>query len=193
MSLPIQVTPLHVYVARKSCLFLGASELRFRRGFRHTFGCNSRGQSRTTAERRAHIEEPPPWVNVDFDDVTEKVLKGTWEAQSSRTPFKFAISGRKPYHFSLRVLSQPNCEPLLIDRYAVSVSLDPRSSATDVRITSVELEFDGERKENNCLGMPSLLTFTFASSLHHEEAKVTVREQFGRGPDENAYEMTRTR
>lgn len=140
--------------------------------------------------RRAHLLGPPPFVDVDFDDVTEKVLKGTWEAQSSGTPFKFEISGRKPYHFSLRVLSQPNCEPLLIDRNAVSVGLEPPSSTTDVWITSVKLQFDGERKESNCRGMPSWLTFGFASSLHHEEAKVTVRQQLVAGPDESVFDMT---
>jgi hypothetical protein len=143
--------------------------------------------------RRAHLQRPPPWVDVDFDDVTEKVLKGTWTAQSSGTPFKFEISGRKPYHFSLRVLSQTDCEPLTIDRYAVSVGLEPSSSTTDVRITSVELKFDGERKESNCIGMPGWLTFRFASSLHHEEAKVTVREQFVVGPDESVFDMTHYR
>jgi hypothetical protein len=143
--------------------------------------------------RRAHLEGPPPFVDVDFDDVTEKVLMGTWEAQSGGTPFKFEISGQKPYHFSLRVVSQPDCEPLPIDRYAVSVGLEPPSSTTDVRITSVELKFDGERKESNCLGMPSWLTFRFASSLHHEEAKVTVREQFAAGPDERVFDMTHYR
>jgi hypothetical protein len=142
---------------------------------------------------RTHLLGPPPWVDVDFDDVTEKVLKGIWEAQSSGTPFKFEISGRKPHHFSLRVLSQPNCEPLTIDRYAVSVGLEPPSSKTDVRITSVELKFDGERKESNCLGLPSWLTFKFASSLHYEEAKVTVRQQFVAGPDESVFDMTHYR
>ena len=143
--------------------------------------------------RRAQIEGPPPFVDVDFDDVSEKVLTGTWEAPSSGTPFKFEISGQKPYPFSLRVLSQPNCVPLPIDRYAVSVGLEPLSSTTDIRITSVELKFDGERKESNCLGMPSWFTFRFASSLHHEEAKVTVREQFAAGPDESFFDMTHYR
>jgi hypothetical protein len=36
--------------------------------------------------RRAHLEGPPPWVDVDLDDVTEKVLKGTWRLNRAGRP-----------------------------------------------------------------------------------------------------------
>jgi len=136
---------------------------------------------------------PPPLVDVDFDDVLQSVLKGNWETQPNTSGFKFEITGRRPHHFRLRVLSQPYCKPLPIDQYALTVSYEVPSTATDLRLTTAEIKFDGDRKETNCLGMPARITFKFVSPLNHGAAKVTVTEQFVEGPDENEYEMTHHR
>jgi hypothetical protein len=55
-----------------------------------------------------------------------------------------------------------------------------------------EIKFDGDREEANCLGMPAWITFKFSSPPNYNAASVTVRQQLESGPDENAYEMTRT-
>jgi hypothetical protein len=136
---------------------------------------------------------PPQFVDVDFDDVLQRVLKGNWETQPNTPAFKFEITGRKPHHFRLRVLSQPYCKALLIDQYARTVGYEALSSATDLRLTMAQIKFDGDRKETNCLGMPAWITFKFASPLNYNAAKVTVREQFVEGPDENEYEMAHHR
>jgi hypothetical protein len=136
---------------------------------------------------------PPPFIDVDFDDVLQTVLKGIWETQPNAPVFKLEIAGRKPHHFVLRILSQPHCKALLIDRYALTVGSAASRSATDFRITMTEIKFDGDREKANCLGMPAQITFKFASPLNHNAAKVTVREQFVDGPDEKEYQMTHHR
>jgi hypothetical protein len=133
---------------------------------------------------------PPPFVDVDFDDVLQRVLKGTWESKSSTPALKFEITGGKPHHFRLRVLSRPHCKALQIDQYALTVGgYEDQSSATELHLTMAEIKFDGERKDTNCLGMPSWITFNFPSPLNHDAARVAVREQFAEGPDEKDYEM----
>lgn len=136
---------------------------------------------------------PPPFIDVDFDDVLETVLKGIWETQPNTPVIKFEITGRKPHHFKLRILSQPHCKAVPIDQYALTVGSEVPSSATDLRLTMAEIKFDGDREKTNCLGMPARITFKFVSPRKHNAAKVTVREQFVEGPDENEYEMTHHR
>jgi hypothetical protein len=135
---------------------------------------------------------PPPFIDVDDDDVLQRVLRGIWEAQPNTPALKFEITGRKPHHFRLRVLTHPYCKGL-IDRYALTIGFEEQSSATDLRITMAEIKFDGDRKRGNCLGMRAWITFKFALPPNYEAAKVTVREQFVQGPDENEYEMTHRR
>jgi hypothetical protein len=132
---------------------------------------------------------PPPFIDVDFDGVLQRVLKGIWETQPNTPGIKFEIIGRKPHHFKLRILSQPSCKALPVDQYALTVGYAQPLSATDFRITRAQIKFDGDREKTNCLGMPAWVTFEFASPLNHNAAKVTVREQFVEGPDENEYEM----
>jgi hypothetical protein len=118
----------------------------------------------------------PEFVDVDFDDVIETVLKGGWkEAQPTGPPFKFEITGRKPHHFKLRILTYPYCKAVLIDRYALGVGFEKAAPAHDL-IKKAELKFDGERKKANCLGMPAWIAFHFASPPNYQSAKVTVRE-----------------
>ena len=133
---------------------------------------------------------PPPFIEVDLDGVLQRVLKGTWETEPKAPVFKFEITGRKPHHFRLRILSQPSCKALPIDRYALTVGFAPPLSATDFRMTMAQIKFDGDREKTNCLAMPACITFEFATPLNHNAAKVTVREQFLQGPDENEYAMT---
>jgi hypothetical protein len=91
-------------------------------------------------------------------------------------------------------LSQSHCNALLIDRYALTIGQEmPLSYATDIHPNMVQINFDGDRKKANCLGMPAWIIFKFASPLNYKSAKVTVREQFVTSPDENEYEMTRHR
>jgi hypothetical protein len=90
-------------------------------------------------------------------------------------------------------LSKPYCEALPIDQYALTVGYEPPLSKTDLRVTSAQIKFDGDRKKTNCIGMPAWITFKFSSPLNHNAAKVIVREQFAEGPDESEYEMVRRR
>ena len=134
--------------------------------------------------RLAHLLGPPPFVKIDTDDVLDRIIKGVWKTQPDGPAISFEITGERPHHFKFRVLSQPYCEALPIDQYALTVGYEPPRSKTDLRITSAQIKFDGDRKKTNCLGMPSWITFKFSSSLNHHEAKVIVREQFLEGPDE---------
>jgi hypothetical protein len=95
---------------------------------------------------------PPKFVDVDFDDVLQRVLVGNWETLPNTLAFKFEITGRKPHHFRLRVLSQPRCKALVIDRYALTIGQEVPSSATDLHLTMAQIKFDGDRKKMNCLG-----------------------------------------
>jgi hypothetical protein len=114
---------------------------------------------------------PPEFVDVDFDDVLQRVLKANWETQPHTSGFKFEITGRKPHHFRLRVLSQPHCKALVIDRYALTIGQEVPSSPTDLRLTMAQIKFDGDRKETNCLGMPAWITFEFASPPNYKPRK----------------------
>ena len=140
---------------------------------------------------------PPPFIDVDDNVVLESVLKGIWETPPGAAPLKFEIIEKQSHHFSLRVLTQSYCKELLIDQYALTIGFEAPSSAdvrtSDLHITMAEIKFDGDREEANCLGMPVWITFKFSSPPNYSAASVTVREQFETGPDENAYEMTRTR
>ena len=140
---------------------------------------------------------PPPFIDVDDNVVLETVLKGIWETPPGAAPLKFEIISQQSHRFSLRVLTQPYCKELLIGQYALTIGFEVPSSASvrtsDLRITMAEIKFDGDREEANCLGMPVWITFKFSSPPNYNAASVTVREQFETGPDETAYEMTRTR
>lgn len=146
---------------------------------------------------------PPPFVDVDFDDVLQRVLTGIWETQPNTPSFRFEITGRKPHHFKIRIMTQPYCNALQIGPYALTVGLNIEGSAAEIRATldsagftatdhvkSAEIQLDGDRKSTNCLGMPAWVSFEFGSPPNYGTAKVTVREQFMQGPDENKYEMT---
>jgi hypothetical protein len=133
---------------------------------------------------------PPNFADVDFDDVIERVLKGIWKAQPIGQPLTFEITGQRPHHFKLRVLTHPYCKVLHIDRYALTVEVDqPEDAHNPPLISMAEIKFDGNRKKTNCLSMPAWITFHFASPPNYEGAKVTIREQLVEGPDENEYEM----
>ena len=147
---------------------------------------------------------PPPLVDVDFDDVLQRVLTGIWETQPNTPSFRLEITGRKPHHFKMRILTQPYCKALQIGRYALTVGLNVEGSAAEIRamlgsagffatdhVTSAEIKLDGDRKRTNCLGMPAWISFKFGSPPNYGAARVTVREQFIQGANENEYEMTR--
>jgi len=139
---------------------------------------------------------PPPFIDVDDSIVLETVLKGIWETPPGAAPFSFEIIDNQSHHFILRVLTQSYCKELLIDQHALMIGFEAPSSAnvrtSDLHITMAEIKFDGDRKDANCVGMPMWITFKFSSPPHYNAASVTVRQQFETGPDENAYEMTRT-
>jgi hypothetical protein len=67
-------------------------------------------------------------------------LKGIWETQPNAPGIKFEITGRKPHHFKLRILSQPSCKALPIDQYALTVGYAQPPSATDFRITRAQIQ-----------------------------------------------------
>jgi hypothetical protein len=143
--------------------------------------------------RQAHILGLPPFVKVDPDLVLKRILRGVWKSRADRMAISFEITGETPHHFKLRVLSQPKCEVLPIDQYALTVGYERPISKTDLRVTSATIKFDGDRKTTNCLSMPAWITFKFPSALNHNAANVIFREQFVEGPDESEYEMIRHR
>ena len=135
----------------------------------------------------------PTFYDVDHYDVFQRLLKGTWAAHAGVPQLKFEISGRKPNHYRLRVLTHRYCHWLLTGDYGLTTDKEQPPSAPELRIFKAEFSFDGDRKKTNCLGMRAWITFDFASPPNYEVAKVTVREQFEQGPVENEYEMTHKR
>jgi hypothetical protein len=136
------------------------------------------------------VEIDPEAAELDRDAIGHSHLEGTWSAELPAKPFTFQIEVVNPHGLRLRMLTNAECKWLPIT--LGSEWWAPPDPQGKQAIEKIQINIDGDRKPDNCVSLPTWITFDFGSPAPtRTQAKVTVREQFPEGPDETEFYMVR--